>query len=140
MASIVRYRKYVDALITRTLRLPQAPDGRETLGQELAELDDGYTYVSLPDGAVLPPEQPAEIAASIEPVARDPVLREELKVASPHVRLINQRVRERIAARYTVEEEIKLLRTAPSVEFEAYNAYAEDCRAWGRAEKAKLGL
>ena len=35
---------------------------------------------------------------------------------------------------------IKLIRTAPSAEMDAYKAWAEKCRAWGRAEKAKLGL
>ena len=67
-------------------------------------------------------------------------LRAEIKAASPHVRLINQRVREAISSRYSLEDEIKLLRTAPSAEMDAYNAWAEECRAWGRAEKAKLGL
>ena len=32
------------------------------------------------------------------------------------------------------------LRTAPRAEMDAYNAWVEKCRAWGRAEKAKLGL
>lgn len=50
------------------------------------------------------------------------------------------RVRERIAERYPIHEEIKLLRTAPSQEFDAYNAYAEACREWGREQKAMLGL
>jgi len=49
-------------------------------------------------------------------------------------------VQEMIAALYSLTDEIKLLRTAPSPEFAAYNAHAESCRAWGRAEKAKLGL
>jgi hypothetical protein len=56
------------------------------------------------------------------------------------VRLINQRVQDAIAQRYSIADEIKLMRTAPSAEMTAYNAYAEDCRAWGRAEKSKLGL
>lgn len=49
-------------------------------------------------------------------------------------------VRKRIAASYTLEDEIQLLRTAPSPEFEVYNAYVEDCLAWGRAERARRGL
>jgi len=39
---------------------------------------------------------------------------------------------------YSIEDEIKLLRTAPSPEFELWNAYVEDCRSWGRAQKALL--
>ncbi len=101
---------------------------------------DGITYVSLPDGATLPADQPTEIAASIETVTLTDSLREALKAASPHVYLINRRVTEMIADAYSIGDEIRLLRTAPSAEFEAYNAYVEDCRAWGRAQKAALGL
>lgn len=96
--------------------------------------------MSLPDGAALDAEQPAEIAGSITPVELDIELRAMICQASPHVQLINDRVRERIAAVYPIHEEIKLLRTAPSAEFEAYNEYAESCRQWGRERKAELGL
>lgn len=51
---------------------------------------------------------------------------------------INQAVRDKIRAVYSVEDEIQLLRTAPSPEFEVYNAYVEDCLAWGRQQKAAL--
>lgn len=81
-----------------------------------------------------------EIAASLEAVTLTDALRDTIKAASPHVRLINERVRVAIAERYSYADEIKLLRTAPSAELTAYNAYAEDCRAWGRSEKKKLGL
>lgn len=53
---------------------------------------------------------------------------------------INQRVRDMIREQYSIEDEIKLLRTAPSPEFELWNAHAEACRAWGREQKAALGL
>jgi len=33
-----------------------------------------------------------------------------------------------------------MLRIGPSPETEAYNDWAEECRAWGRAERVKLGL
>lgn len=98
------------------------------------------TYVCIPDDHALPTEQPKEIAASIQTVTLTDALREQIKQSSPHVKLINARVQAAIAERYTLADEIKLLRTAPSPEMEAYNAYAEECRAWGRAEKAKLGL
>lgn len=84
--------------------------------------------------------QPAEIAASIELLTLTDDLRAAIKLASPHVRLINRRVQEAIAERYSLADEIKLLRTVPSAEMTAYNAYAEECRSWGRAEKAKFGL
>ena len=53
---------------------------------------------------------------------------------------INRRVVEMIREQYTVDDEIKLLRTAPSAEFELWNAYVEDCREWGRQQKTALGL
>ena len=53
---------------------------------------------------------------------------------------INQRVCEKIAEPYSMSDEIKLLRTAPSEEFDNYNEHVEACRAWGREQKALLGL
>lgn len=137
MPSIVSYRKSTDALTTRELRRPEDPVTHQPLGREIAELD-GVTYYVLPDGAALPAGQPEGITPEIVTLTDE--LRARLRAASPHVRLINEQVRAAIAERYSYADEIKLLRTAPSAEFEAYNAYAEDCRAWGRAEKAKLGL
>ena len=67
-------------------------------------------------------------------------LRAEIIAASPHVRLINARVVEQIRATYSVDDEIKMLRIAPSEETTAWNDHVEACRAWGRAERAKLGL
>lgn len=96
--------------------------------------------MSLSDGCKLPAEQPPEIVDTITPVVLDAELRDLICDASPHVRLINERVREQIAAAYPIHEEIKLLRTAPSAEFEAYNEHVEACRAWGREQKAALGL
>lgn len=140
MPTIIAYKKYIDQQVTRTLQLP-ADAEHHPIGVELATLPDGVTYVCLPDGAALPADQPAEIAASIiNPVTLTPAQIAELRLESPHIRLINQRVADAIAERYTTTDEIKLLRTAPSTEFNTYNAFIEDCRAWGRTEKAKLGL
>lgn len=129
--TLIAYRKHITREITRELR---APEG----AVELATVD-GVTYVFLPDGAALG-EQPLEIVDSIEEVVLDAVTRDAISEASPHVRLIRARVAERIAERYSITDEIKLLRTAPSAEFEAYNAYVEDVRAWGREQRAALGL
>ena len=127
-------------MYTRELRLPEGPQ-HQRLGTELCTID-GVTYVSLPEGVMLPGGQPTEIQASIQtlPTPLPDDLRDEIKAASPHVRLINERVRNAIAERYSLADEIKLLRTAPSPEMQAYDAYAEECRAWGRAQKAALGL
>jgi hypothetical protein len=138
MPTIIAYTKHITAEVTRELRLPEDA-AHQRLGTELATVD-GVTYVSLPDGATLPADQPSEIAASIAAVTLTDALRDAIKAASPHVRLVNERVRTAIAERYSMADEIKMLRTAPSPECIAYNAYAEDCRLWGRNEKAKWGL
>ena len=137
MPSIIAYRKLIDAVTTIELRRPEDPATGQPLGQEIAELD-GVTYYVLPDDAALPSAQPEGVVP--EAVAMTRELRDVLRAVCPHVAIINQRVREAIAERYSMADEIKLLRTAPSPECVAYNAYAEECRAWGRAEKAKLGL
>jgi len=93
--------------------------------------------VSVPDELTLPP-QPEEI--TVEEIELTDELTESIKAASPHVALINERVVSLIREAYSVNEEIKMLRLAPSSETAAYNDYVEECRAWGRAEKAKLGL
>ena len=139
MPSLIAYRKHIDAIYTHELRLPEGTDGKPA-GQELCTLADGRTVVVLFDGYKLPAEQHATIASTIEVLKLTDALRAEIKAASPHVRLINQRVREAIASRYSLTDEIKLMRTAPSAEMDAYNAWVKECRAWGRAEKAKLGL
>lgn len=138
MPQVIAYRKYITREVTRELLLPEGAD-HQRLGTELATVD-GVTYVSLPDSAVLPSGQPAEVAESVAVVTLTDALRQQIADASPHVALIRHRVAEMIAAEYSYGDEIKLLRTAPSAEFSAYNAYAEECRAWGRTEKARLGL
>lgn len=138
---MIAYRKHIDSMYTRELRLPESAIGQRA-GQELALLADGRTVVALDDGHDLPADQHDEIKASIEvlPTPLPADLRNAIRAASPQVRLIDQRVVEQIRARYSVDDEIKLLRIAPSDETSAWNAFVEDCRAWGRAEKAKLGL
>ena len=138
MPSIISYQKYIDEQVTREIALPVGIDN-QPLGQEIATLD-GLTYINLDDGAELPATQHAEIVGSIQLVKLTPELRQALADASPRVRFIRAMVAAKIADRYAMTDEIKLLRTAPSAEFEQYNAYAEDCRAEGRAQKAKLGL
>jgi len=114
-------------------------DTGQSIGAELATLDDGVTYVSMPATATLP-AQPDEIKASVAEVTLTTAQVKEIKDKSPHVRLINQRVCDKIREKYSVDDELKMLRIAPSADTTAYDAYVEDCRAWGAAEKAKLGL
>lgn len=122
------------------------------MGDELVTIG-GVTYCYLPDGAPLPADQPAEIAASIQAVTLTDALRESIKAASPHVRLIAARMQEKIRAAYPLEEELYLARIAvgalrgtyilqagESERLGAYQALVESVREWGRAERAKLGL
>lgn len=48
--------------------------------------------------------------------------------------------RDVLLKKYSVDDELEMLRLAPSNESSAYDAYVEECRAWGHAEKAKIGL
>ncbi|MDD3757717.1 MAG: hypothetical protein PHN76_06090 [Advenella sp.] len=131
MAYLISYRKASDQYTDYILA---APEG----STELCTID-GVTYVSIPDGQVLP-SQPEQISSSVSEVTLTDELRADIHNASIHIAVISKRVAEQISQRYSVTDEIKLLRTAPSEEFDIYNEYAESCRAWGRAEKAKLGL
>jgi len=91
----------------------------------------------LPDGAVLP-TQPSEI--TVTPATLTAELKAAIASASPLVRVINDQVREAIAAKYSITDELRLLRTQPSADFTAYNTFVEACRADGRTKKAALGL
>ena len=152
MTSLIAYRKHIDAMYTRELRLPDAPQGQQA-GQELCTLADGRTVVALFEGFTLPADQHADIAASIEPLDLTDTLREEIKAASPHVRLIAHRMQEQIRAMYSAEDEMYYARIGAGkalgmYEFEpgeaealtVYGEHVEAVRQWGRAERAKLGL
>lgn len=140
MVKICKYRKVIDQYSTHCLLEPDynliGGDERIT---ELCTLD-GWTYVSVPASIELP-VQPEIIAASLAEVDLDeePETKESI-LASPICKNINGRVVDKIRDVYSVNDEIKMLRIGPSPETEAYNDYVEDCRAWGRAEKEKLGL
>lgn len=61
------------------------------------------------------------------------------------LRQIDEQVVGYIRARYSLDDELKFLRIelfskVPDPEASAYNAYVEECRAWGRGEKHRFGL
>jgi hypothetical protein len=116
---------------------------------ELATLN-GITYVHVPDSITLP-IQPEQI--TVEEVTLTPELREEIKAASPHVRLSYKRLQDRIRSRYSLEDEQYLTRisvgalsgayTLQDGEPEliaAYQAWVEKCREIARLERAVWGL
>ena len=125
---IISYRKQVTRETTKTIELC---DG----DTELCTID-GVSYASVQDASAV--VDPHNIGFNVEAVSEE--LRENLCAQSPHVQLIQQRVRDKISELYSVYDEIKLLRTAPSPEFDVYNEHAELCRQWGREQKALLGL
>jgi len=127
----------------------------DAAGQEIATLEDGRTIVTLPDGVKLPADQPAEIKDSIEtlPTLLPDALKEQIREASPHVRLINTRMQERIRARYSQEDELKFSRIgtgqalgmykmsdAEKAALVTFGTYLEEQRQWAKAERAKLGV
>ena len=151
---MIAYRRVIDAVTTHSLRLPDAAQGAQA-AQELATLADGRTVVALFDGFTLPTEQPAEIAASIEvlPTPLPDLLREQIKAASPMVRLIGQRMIDQIRASYSIDDEMYFARigvgaatglyTPTQDEMQAltvFGEFVEGMRQWGRDERAKLGV
>jgi len=116
-----------------TLRFRNTNDNDAT---EVATID-GVSYVHVPDGVKMP-EQPEGI--DWQPVYPDAEMLKAIRAASPNMRVINAGVVSKIRAVYSVDEEIKLLRTNPSAEFDEWDAFVEECREWGRTEKAKIGL
>lgn len=126
MGKIYKYRKVTDTLTTYCLIEPDYNlIGNSTRVKELATYD-GWTYISVPDGLILP-EQPGQI--------------ELIECESPQEALIDMQVVELIRRKYSINDELKILRLVANgdlTKFEAYNSYVEECRVWGVAEKAKL--
>jgi hypothetical protein len=137
MPKIYKYQKVTDEHTTYALAEPDynllSTEDRIT---ELCTIG-ADTYVSVPDSIILP-TQPEQI--TVEEVTLTPELIADIRAVSLHILLINDRVVAKIRERYSVNDEIKLLRIGLSEESIAYNDYVEECRAWGRGEKAKLGL
>lgn len=151
MTSIYAYRKHSMPHTVIRMALPDNQGADDSLRcTELCTLDDGTTYVAVPDDVTLP-TQPAEIDP--QPVALGDDLAAKIKASSPHVQLIYERTEALIRARYTASDEAKFARIgvgallgayafAPGEQDEmlAFGAHCEAARQWGRVERAKLGL
>lgn len=133
MARVFGYRKVTDQYTTHSVQ-----------GEGIIELCqvDGTTYISIPDN--VQPEVPGHITLTKATLTKK--LKKRIKKASPHVKLIRRRVVSRIRKEYSIEDEIKLIRrklagdATVQAELDEYNIYVQKCRAWGKAEKKKLGL
>jgi hypothetical protein len=106
-----------------------------------------YRYIYANQDVVIPD------GIALEFVDLTPELRDELKAASPHVKLIDKRVIDRIRETYPIDDELYFARisvgsllgayTLLPGELEALQKYQVDveaAREWGRLERAKLGL
>lgn len=136
MTYIVAYQKFINSDRTVEINLPVEEDTHYRIGDELATVE-GITYVAIPDGIELP-EQPPEI--DVEVVILDDHEKKLICAISPLVKIINDEVKNNIAEKYSIADEIKLLRTQPSEAFDEYNTFVESCRAIGKSKKALLGL
>jgi hypothetical protein len=116
-----KYKKIITDITTYTLVEPdyELLKLKERV-QVIGELD-GFIYVEVPDSITLPSSQPVELVE-----------------ANYKEDKIDAQVVDKIRNRYSVSDEIKLLRTAPSAEATAWNGYVEECRAWGKAQKEML--
>ena len=144
MTHIVSYQKQSDAYTVYQLN---APEG----STELCTID-GVTYVGVPDDDL--PEQAAQISASIvNPVTLTTELREAIKAASPHCALIHERMEAKIRDKYSLSDEqyfsrissgaalgIYTFEAGELVALQAFGAYIESVRQWGREQRGQLGL
>lgn len=141
MAKIYKFQKVIDQYTTHCLFEPDynLREGEDRI-TELCTLA-GWTYVSVPNTIDLP-VQPEIIAASLAEVdlGEEPETKTLILASSPVCQSIRGRVVDRIRDRYSINDEIKMIRTGPTPETEAYNDWVEECRSWGRTEKEKLGL
>lgn len=105
---------------------------------ELCTLD-GETYIHVAGELPTLAEQ-----ISVEPVTLTDALKQQIKDASPHVKLIRARVVDKIREKYTLNDELKIMSlyfiNPEDPLIQECSDYKESCRAWGRIEKAKIGL
>ncbi|MEI7816176.1 MAG: hypothetical protein WCI45_03180 [Desulfuromonadales bacterium] len=111
---------------------------------------EGLTYISIPDSVALP-AQPEQVV--LTEVALTPELADAIKAVSPHVRLIDERIKAKIRERYDAESEMYFARISigaitgqyimepgEAAKVAAYGAYVEEVRQWGRDQRAGFGL
>lgn len=148
MAKIYSYPIVTDAFTAYRVREPHYSAGAARV-TELCTIDS-VAYISVPAGVTLP-EQPPQVV--LTDVTLTTGLADAIKAASPHVRLINERIRQKIRDKYDAENEMYFARISIGVVMGAYTflpgeqdavlaygAYVEEVRQWGRDQRAALGL
>ena len=124
-------------------------DTKEKIGVELATID-GVTYISLPDGEMLP-EQHEELI--IESVELTDELRETIKQSSSFCRMISEQCITKIRERYSIDDEAYFSRIGVGAALGVYSfqpgereqllefgEFVESVRRWGREQRASVGL
>lgn len=148
MATIYQYQKQITAGANGTVIDFVRSEG-DTQPMELCTID-GTTYLSVPDGYVIP-MQPVELGFTAT-VMTD-ALRETLKANSRAVQLITEEVQKLIRSKYSLEDEQYFARIGVGAALGAYTfltgeqeallafgTYVEECRQYGKAKRAELGL
>lgn len=129
MPKIYKYQKVTDQYTTYTVN---DEDNKIT---ELCTIN-GDTYVSIPDDVTFQSKQ-----ITLEPVTITKELKEQIEKESPHLQLIRKRVIEAIRKKYSIEDELNILRNKINgidIEYQEYNKYVEDCLTEGKKDEDKL--
>ena len=104
--------------------------------QEIGRLADGRTVVAV-EGEIANEQFPQ--LTDISKLVLTDALREEIKQFRAFG-LIDEQTVSAIRARYSIDDELKILRLREEPEWSAYNDFVEACRADGKAKKQALGL
>ena len=135
MPKLYKYKKLTDEYTTYTAVDKGEEDKRLT---ELCTIGDD-TYISVPDDLTLP-EQPKEI--TLEPVIITSELKGQIEKASPHMQLIKKRIKDKIAEKYSIEDELKIIRNKINGmdvgKYAEYNSYVNSCIVEGNIRKEEL--
>jgi len=135
MPKIYKYQKVTDKYTTYTAIDNGEEDKRIT---ELCTID-GDTYISVPDDVILP-EQPTQIILELVSVTAE--LKEQIEEVSPHIQLIKKRVKGKIREKYSIEDELNIIRNKINgkelSKYTEYNSYVESCILKGKLDKEKL--
>jgi hypothetical protein len=122
MPKIYKYQKVTNKYTTYA-----AVDNDENKIVELCTVDK-VTYISIPDDTALV-KQPKEI--TLIPVIVTKELKKQIEEKSPHIQLIKKRTREMIAKKYSIEDELKIIRNKINGmeldKYAEYNGYVENC-------------
>ena len=128
MNTIYSYTKVSDQFTTYFLQAEKQ--------QELGVLANGKTVVSV-DGELA--KDQFEQLKDIAPLAVTDEIKKEIS-AMRAFKLIDEQTVSAIRAKYSADDEMKMLRLRHEPEWTAYNDFVEACRAGGKAKKKALGL